>query len=80
MILNSEQIFRDFSPRANAIIRFTEQIGWAQIHLFLAFTAVLSAAPSAIEYAKNVERGETETNGLYSSELKRQQEINQQFD
>lgn len=34
------------------------------------------AAPSAIDYAKNVERGNTETNGLYSSELKRQQEIN----
>lgn len=35
------------------------------------------AAPSAIDYAKNVERKTTETNGLYSSELKRQQEINQ---
>jgi len=34
------------------------------------------AAPSAIEYAKNVERGETETNGIYDAELKRQQEIN----
>jgi len=34
------------------------------------------AAPSAIEYAKNVERGNTETNGIYDSELKRQQEIN----
>src|SRR5215213_9439673 len=37
------------------------------------------AAPSAIEYAKNVERGNTETNGIYSSELKRQQEINEQI-
>src|SRR5436190_21690666 len=37
------------------------------------------AAPSAIEYAKNVERGETETNGLYDSELKRQVEINEQI-
>lgn len=34
------------------------------------------AAPSAIEYAKNVERGNTETNGIYDAELKRQQEIN----
>jgi succinate dehydrogenase / fumarate reductase flavoprotein subunit len=34
------------------------------------------AAPSAIDYAKNVERGNTETNGIHSSELKRQQEIN----
>jgi succinate dehydrogenase / fumarate reductase, flavoprotein subunit len=34
------------------------------------------AAPSAIEYAKNVERGNTETNGIYESELARQQEIN----
>src|SRR5215213_699409 len=37
------------------------------------------AAPSAIEYAKNVERGTAETNGIYSSELKRQQEINEQI-
>ncbi|MEZ5428386.1 MAG: succinate dehydrogenase flavoprotein subunit [Pyrinomonadaceae bacterium] len=35
------------------------------------------AAPAAIEYSKNVERGETRTNGLYSSELKRQEEINE---
>ncbi|MBK9164177.1 MAG: succinate dehydrogenase flavoprotein subunit [Acidobacteria bacterium] len=34
------------------------------------------AAPAAMEYAKNVERGETETNGIYDAELKRQQEIN----
>lgn len=34
------------------------------------------AAPSAIEYAKNVARGETETNGIHDSELRRQQEIN----
>jgi succinate dehydrogenase / fumarate reductase, flavoprotein subunit len=34
------------------------------------------AAPSAIEYAKNVERKDTETNGIYAAELKRQQEIN----
>lgn len=34
------------------------------------------AAPSAIEYAKNVERGNTETSGIYDAELKRQQEIN----
>ncbi|MGI8787201.1 MAG: FAD-binding protein, partial [Pyrinomonadaceae bacterium] len=35
-----------------------------------------TAAPSAIDYAKNVERGNTETSGIYSSELKRQKEIN----
>jgi succinate dehydrogenase / fumarate reductase flavoprotein subunit len=35
-----------------------------------------TAAPSAIEYAKNVERGIAETNGLYEQELNRQQEIN----
>ena len=29
------------------------------------------AAPSAIEYAKNVERGSTETNGIHDAELKR---------
>src|SRR6476646_2619038 len=38
-----------------------------------------TAAPSAIEYAQNVERGLTETNGLYNSELRRQQEINDQI-
>lgn len=35
-----------------------------------------TAAPSAIEYAKNVERKNTETNGIHASELKRQQELN----
>src|SRR6201999_278 len=35
-----------------------------------------TAAPSAIDYAKNVERGNTETKGIHSAELKRQQEIN----
>jgi succinate dehydrogenase / fumarate reductase flavoprotein subunit len=34
------------------------------------------AAPSAINYAKNVERGNSETNGVHSAELKKQQEIN----
>ncbi len=34
------------------------------------------AAPSAIDYAKNVERGQTETNGIYDAELRRQREIN----
>ncbi|HMO81594.1 MAG TPA: succinate dehydrogenase flavoprotein subunit [Pyrinomonadaceae bacterium] len=34
------------------------------------------AAPSAIEYAKNVERGDTEVSDIYDEELKRQQEIN----
>jgi succinate dehydrogenase / fumarate reductase flavoprotein subunit len=37
------------------------------------------AAPSAIEYAKNVERGETETNGIFAAELTRQREINEQI-
>lgn len=35
-----------------------------------------TAAPSAIDYAKNVERKNTETNGIHAAELKRQQEIN----
>src|SRR3954451_21717618 len=35
-----------------------------------------TAAPSAIEYAKNVERGNTETNGVHDAELQRQQAIN----
>jgi succinate dehydrogenase / fumarate reductase flavoprotein subunit len=34
------------------------------------------AAPAAIEYAKNVERGSTESNGIHAAELKRQQAIN----
>ena len=34
------------------------------------------AAPSALEYAKNVERKNTETNGIHDAEVKRQQEIN----
>lgn len=34
------------------------------------------AAPAALEYAKNVERGSTETNGIHDAEVKRQQEIN----
>ncbi len=34
------------------------------------------AAPSALEFAKNVERGSTETNGIHEAEVKRQQEIN----
>jgi len=38
-----------------------------------------TAAPSAIEYAKNVERGSSETNGIHAAELKRQQEINNQI-
>jgi len=37
------------------------------------------AAPSAIEYAQNVERGSAESNGIYDAELKRQQEINDQI-
>lgn len=35
-----------------------------------------TAAPSAIEYAKNVERGKTETNGIHAAELTRQQDAN----
>ena len=38
-----------------------------------------TAAPSAIDYAKNVERGNSETNGIHAAELKRQQEINDQI-
>jgi succinate dehydrogenase / fumarate reductase flavoprotein subunit len=37
------------------------------------------AAPAAIQYAVNVERGGAETNGIHDAELKRQQEINQQI-
>ncbi len=37
------------------------------------------AAPSAIEYAKNVERGSTETNGIYDAELKKQQTLNDEI-
>jgi succinate dehydrogenase / fumarate reductase flavoprotein subunit len=32
-----------------------------------------------MDYAKNVERGSTETNGIHDTELKRQQEINDQI-
>jgi succinate dehydrogenase / fumarate reductase, flavoprotein subunit len=35
------------------------------------------AAPSAIEYAANVQRGNTETNGIHDAEVKRQQSINE---
>ena len=38
-----------------------------------------TAAPSAIEYAQNVERSSPETNGIYDAELRRQQEINDQI-
>jgi succinate dehydrogenase / fumarate reductase flavoprotein subunit len=34
------------------------------------------AAPAAIEYAENVERKGTETNGVHAAEVKKQQEIN----
>ena len=34
------------------------------------------AAPAAVEYAKNVDRGNTESNGIHDAELRRQQEIN----
>src|SRR6188474_153970 len=35
------------------------------------------AAPSAIDYAKNVERGNSETKGIHAAELKKQQAINE---
>jgi succinate dehydrogenase / fumarate reductase flavoprotein subunit len=38
-----------------------------------------TAAPAALEYAKNVERGETETNGIFEAELKKQREINDEI-
>src|SRR6185503_3498966 len=34
------------------------------------------AAPAAVEYAKNVNRGNTESNRIHDAELRRQQEIN----
>jgi len=37
------------------------------------------AAPNAIDYAKNVERKNTETNGVHAAELKKQQELNLQI-
>jgi succinate dehydrogenase / fumarate reductase flavoprotein subunit len=37
------------------------------------------AAPAAIEYAQNVARGASETNGLHEAERQRQQEINDQI-
>ena len=37
------------------------------------------AAPAALDYANNVERKGTETNGIHEAELKRQQEINDQI-
>ncbi len=38
-----------------------------------------TAAPAVIDYAKNVERGSTETNGIHAAELKKQQDINHQI-
>jgi succinate dehydrogenase / fumarate reductase flavoprotein subunit len=38
-----------------------------------------TAAPAAIEYAQNVARGASETNGLHEAERQRQQEINDQI-
>ena len=37
------------------------------------------AAPSVLDYAKNVERGNTETNGIHDAEVKRQQQINDEI-
>ncbi len=37
------------------------------------------AAPSAMEYANNLERGNTETNGIHDAELSRQKAINEQI-
>jgi succinate dehydrogenase / fumarate reductase flavoprotein subunit len=61
--------------RANAIIRFTARIVWAQILWFLRLRRIRRRAV-AIDYAKNVERGNSETNGVHQAGLKRQQEIN----
>src|SRR4026208_627928 len=36
-------------------------------------------APGAVEYAKELERGNTETNGIHEAELKRQADINKQI-
>ena len=36
-----------------------------------------TAAPSAIDYASNVVRGRTETNGIHDAELRRQRKINE---
>lgn len=38
-----------------------------------------TAAPAAIDYAKNVERKNTESNGFHTAELNKQQEINTQI-
>ncbi|MEZ5423825.1 MAG: succinate dehydrogenase flavoprotein subunit [Pyrinomonadaceae bacterium] len=38
-----------------------------------------AVAPSAIEYAKNVERGNSETNGIHEAELRRQQALNDEI-
>jgi len=38
-----------------------------------------AVAPSAIEYAKNVERGNSETNGIHDAELRRQQALNDEI-
>ena len=35
------------------------------------------AAPSALEYAKNIERGSSETNGIHAAEVKRQEDLNE---
>ncbi|MEZ5305516.1 MAG: succinate dehydrogenase flavoprotein subunit [Pyrinomonadaceae bacterium] len=37
------------------------------------------AAPAALEYAANVERGNSETNGIHAAELQRQREINDEI-
>jgi succinate dehydrogenase / fumarate reductase, flavoprotein subunit len=37
------------------------------------------AAPSVLDYAKNVERGSTETNGIHDAEVRRQQQINDEI-
>ena len=75
----SGQIFLDSWGQVNVIIRFTVQIVWEQTHSFPCVYGGFVAAPSAIEYATNLERGNTETNGIHDAELKRQQEINDEI-
>ena len=64
---------------ANAITRSTEPTAWVRTRLFRAFTADLPRLRRRSNTRKNVERGNTETNGIYDAELKRQQEINDQI-
>jgi succinate dehydrogenase / fumarate reductase flavoprotein subunit len=75
-ISNSGQTFLDYSRLASVIIPYMARIVWERTRLFRVSTVDSSRRPSAIDYATNVERGNTETDGIYDAELKRQQEIN----